>query len=272
MAAAAATSAACSSPSISCDFASSSAATATADNDNACLLTSQHLPLDSNSSIPQHYLSPPELLAIDADISQVLKCKPLEEQRVKALCDKLKEILMEEGNVQPVQTPVTVVGDIHGQFHDLMQMFKCAGTCPSVNFLFLGDYVDRGFNSLECVTLVFLLKVRFRHRVTIIRGNHESRQITQVYGFFDECIRKYGNANVWNQITAVFDFLPLSALIEGQIFCPHAGLSPQLDTLDSVRSLQRLQEVPHEGPMCDLLWSDPEDQLEGWGVSPRGAG
>ncbi|CDJ44266.1 serine/threonine protein phosphatase, putative, partial [Eimeria tenella] len=114
--------------------------------------------------------------------------------------------------------------------------------------------------------------VRYRHRITIIRGNHESRQITQVYGFFDECIRKYGNANVWNHITGVFDYLPLSALIEGQIFCPHAGLSPQLDSLDSVRALQRLQEVPHEGPMCDLLWSDPEDQLEGWGVSPRGAG
>lgn len=107
--------------------------------------------------------------------------------------------------------------------------------------------------------------------VTIIRGNHESRQITQVYGFYDECLRKYGHASVWRYFTDLFDYLPLSALIEGRIFCPHAGLSPSLETLDNVRQLVRVQEVPHDGPMCDLLWSDP-DERSGWGVSPRGAG
>lgn len=91
------------------------------------------------------------------------------------------------------------------------------------------------------------------------------------YGFYDECLRKYGNANVWKFFTDLFDYLPLTALIEQQIFCLHGGLSPSIDTLDHVRQLDRIQEVPHEGPMCDLLWSDPDDRT-GWGVSPRGAG
>uniref|UniRef100_A0A8D0UT59 Serine/threonine-protein phosphatase n=2 Tax=Laurasiatheria TaxID=314145 RepID=A0A8D0UT59_PIG len=114
-------------------------------------------------------------------------------------------------------------------------------------------------------------KVRYPERITILRGNHESRQITQVYGFYDECLRKYGNANVWKYFTDLFDYLPLTALVDGQIFCLHGGLSPSIDTLDHIRALDRLQEVPHEGPMCDLLWSDPDDR-GGWGISPRGAG
>ena len=91
------------------------------------------------------------------------------------------------------------------------------------------------------------------------------------YGFYDECLRKYGTVNVWKMFTDLFDFLPLTALIENRVFCLHGGLSPFVDTLDSVRTLDRFQEVPHEGPMCDLLWSDPDDRC-GWGISPRGAG
>jgi serine/threonine-protein phosphatase 2A catalytic subunit len=135
----------------------------------------------------------------------------------------------------------------------------------------IGDYVDRGYYSVETVTLLVSLKIRYPQRITILRGNHESRQITQVYGFYDECLRKYGNANVWKYFTDLFDYLPLTALIENQIFCLHGGLSPSIDTLDNIRSLDRIQEVPHEGPMCDLLWSDPDDRC-GWGISPRGAG
>ena len=186
--------------------------------------------------------------------------------------------------------PVTVCGDIHGQFHDLMELFKIGGPNPDTNYLFMGedqvpaktnfrvlirvytgDYVDRGYYSVETVTLLVALKIRFPQRITILRGNHESRQITQVYGFYDECLRKYGNANVWKYFTDLFDYLPLTALIDNQIFCLHGGLSPSIDTLDNIRALDRIQEVPHEGPMCDLLWSDPDDRC-GWGISPRGAG
>lgn len=138
----------------------------------------------------------------------------------------------------------------------------------------MGDYVDRGQHSVETVTLLVALKVRHRDRITILRGNHESRQITQVYGFYDECNRKYGNANVWKYFTELFDYLPLTAVVANQvtyiliyllkkfkkIFCLHGGLSPSIDTLDNIRSLDRIQEVPHEGPMCDLLWSDPDER------------
>ena len=248
---------------------------------------------------------------------------------------------MREENVVPVAAPVTVVGDIHGQFADLCEMMKIGGKAPDTNYLFLGDYVDRGYDSVETVCTVMAMKARssishwspydrvrrgerrslkdflpgvfspprvprfqsrrprrlstplltpfdsaptfvasndgttpkarWPGRVTLLRGNHESRQITQVYGFYDECLRKYGNANVWTYITDVFDHLPLAATIDNEIFCPHGGLSPSLDTLDHVRELARTQEVPHEGPMCDLLWSDPDDRC-GWGISPRGAG
>lgn len=155
--------------------------------------------------------------------------------------------------------------------HDLSELFRIGGNSPDTNYLFMGDYVDRGYYSVETVTLLVALKVRHPDRVTILRGNHESRQITQVYGFYDECLRKYGNANVWKYFTDLFDYLPLTALIDDQIFCLHGGLSPSIDTLDQIRSIDRVQEVPHEGPMCDLLWSDPDDRC-GWGISPRGAG
>jgi len=108
-------------------------------------------------------------------------------------------------------------------------------------------------------------------RVVILRGNHESRQITQVYGFYDECLKKYGNPCVWKYFTDLFDFLPLTAVIENKIFCLHGGLSPHIETLDQIRDLDRFQEVPHDGPMCDLLWSDP-DMRPGIAPSQRGAG
>lgn len=217
------------------------------------------------------YLAEMDIDHLDNLIDQLFDCKPLSEKEVIDLCSRAKDILQHESNVHPVNVPVTVVGDIHGQFHDLKELFKIAGRAPETNFLFLGDYVDRGYYSVESVSLVVALKVRYRHRVCIIRGNHESRQITQVYGFYDECLRKYGSSNVWKMFTQLFDYLPLSALVENEIFCPHAGLSPTIDNIDHVKQLDRFQEVPHEGAMCDLLWSDP-DERTGWGVSPRGAG
>eukprot|EP00921_Rhytidocystis_pertsovi_P024855 GHVQ01040027.1.p1 GENE.GHVQ01040027.1~~GHVQ01040027.1.p1 ORF type:complete len:425 (-),score=71.39 GHVQ01040027.1:247-1521(-) len=208
---------------------------------------------------------------VDKAIEQLLGCRLLSEEEVMQLCSLLTDVLEKEGTVQHVRTPVTVAGDIHGQFYDLMQLFRVGGLPGDKNYLFLGDYVDRGYYSVESVCLIAAFKVRFKDRVTLLRGNHESRQITQVYGFYDECFRKYGNPNVWRYLTDAFDYLPLTAVIEHKIFCDHGGISPDLPTLDSIRTLDRVQEVPHEGPMCDLLWSDPGDD-PGWQTSPRGAG
>jgi len=208
---------------------------------------------------------------LDRQIEQLRRCEVIKESEVKALCQKAMEILMEESNVQRVDAPVTICGDIHGQFYDLKELLKVGGECPDTNYLFLGDFVDRGFNSVETFLLLLALKVRYPDRITLIRGNHESRQITQVYGFYDECLRKYGSVNVWRYCTEIFDYLSLSALIEERILCVHGGLSPSISSLDQIRVLDRKQEVPHDGAMCDLLWSDPED-IEGWGLSPRGAG
>ena len=145
------------------------------------------------------------------------------------------------------------------------------GECPDTNYLFMGDFVDRGSHSVETFLLLIALKVRYPERITLIRGNHESRQITQVYGFYDECLRKFGSVNVWRYCTNIFDYLALAAIIDNKIFCVHGGLSPSINTLDEIRSIERKQEVPHDGAMCDLMWCDP-DESPGWSVSPRGAG
>lgn len=208
---------------------------------------------------------------LDEWIQKVKDGQHLMEDQLKLLCEYVKEILVEESNVQPVNSPVTVCGDIHGQFHDLMKLFQTGGHVPDTNYIFMGDFVDRGYNSLEVFTILLLLKARYPASITLLRGNHESRQITQVYGFYDECQRKYGNANAWRYCTDVFDYLTLSAIIDGRVLCVHGGLSPDIRTIDQIRVIERNCEIPHEGPFCDLMWSDPEE-IETWAVSPRGAG
>lgn len=204
-------------------------------------------------------------------IEQLRRCEYLNEIQVKTLCEKAREIMVEEDNIQSLSAPVTIAGDIHGQFFDLLELLDTGGALPDIQYLFMGDFVDRGYNSVETLLLLLALKVRWPDRVTLIRGNHESRQITQVYGFYDECLRKYGNSNVWRYCTEVFDVLSLGAVIEGRSLCIHGGLSPSVMELDQIRTIDRKQEIPHDGAMCDLLWSDPDD-IRGWSVSPRGAG
>jgi len=208
---------------------------------------------------------------LDRWLERSRECKPLEELELKTLCEIVKELLLEESNVQNVSTPVTVCGDTHGQFYDLMKLFETGGQVPTTSYIFMGDYVDRGYYSLESFTLLMVLKAKWPNNITLLRGNHESRQITQVYGFYDECIQKYGNPNSWKYCCQVFDLLPISALVDGEVFCIHAGLSPEIRTLDQIRTIARNQEIPQAGGYCDLMWCDPED-ISGWQISPRGAG
>jgi len=190
---------------------------------------------------------------------------------LRLLCEKVKEILIEESNCQPVQAPVTICGDIHGQFHDLLELFNRGGEIPSTSYIFMGDYVDRGYNSVETIQLLLCLKVKYPGHITLLRGNHETRQTSALYGFYEETTRKYGNPNPWKYCMEVFDHFPISAIVEGKIFCIHGGLSPEIKTIDQVRLIDRKMEIPHEGPFCDLMWSDPEE-IETWAMSPRGAG
>jgi serine/threonine-protein phosphatase 2A catalytic subunit len=163
------------------------------------------------------------------------------------------------------------VGDIHGQFQDLLELFSQCSYPPDNNYIFIGDFVDRGINSIEVFLLLILLKIKYPKYIYLTRGNHESRTITQQYGYYDEILRKFGNANVWKYTNDVFDTLPLAGLIDNKIYCLHGGLSPTGISFDEIKKIDRIVDVPREGTLCDLLWSDPEDR-NGWGISPRGAG
>ena len=198
-----------------------------------------------------------------------LKC--LSERDLKLLCEKAKEIFIEESNVQNVSAPVIICGDIHGQIYDLLELFKKGGDMPNSRYIFMGDYVDRGYNGVEVLELLLALKIKYPEHITLLRGNHESRQICFAYGFYEEITRKYGNANAWEYFTDLFDYLPLAALVEGKIFCVHGGLSPYVSTVDQIRLINRKMEIPREGVFCDLMWSDPDD-IETWIISWRGAG
>eukprot|EP00667_Euglena_gracilis_P017564 EG_transcript_18526 len=210
---------------------------------------------------------------VDRLIGQLLAGQPLREYEVKFVCGKVKEILLEESNVKYISPPVTVVGDIHGQLYDLLELFRVGGPVPDTNYLFLGDYVDRGYYSVETLSLLLCLKLKYPDRVTMLRGNHESRSISQIYGFHAECMRKYnGSAVVWQWFMDACDYLTISAVISDSVFCVHGGLSPSIHALDQMRVLQRFGEMPHDGPVSDLLWSDPDPSRPGWNVSARGAG
>mmetsp|Transcript_766 Transcript_766/g.1679 ORF Transcript_766/g.1679 Transcript_766/m.1679 type:complete len:324 (-) Transcript_766:91-1062(-) len=209
---------------------------------------------------------------VEAATEKALNCQLLDSRTTKALCERLRLVLAKECNVKAVPAPVTVVGDVHGQVFDLLELFHIGGPVPHTNYLFLGDYVDRGPFSVETIMLLALLKLSHPERITLLRGNHESRQITQVYGFYAECVRKYGDATVWQCFTELFDYLPIAASIGGSILAVHGGLSPSLHHLDQIRLLDRFAEIPHDGPLADLMWSDPDPDKLGFVISPRGAG
>eukprot|EP01090_Pellita_catalonica_P022820 TRINITY_DN9006_c0_g1_i1.p1 TRINITY_DN9006_c0_g1~~TRINITY_DN9006_c0_g1_i1.p1 ORF type:complete len:305 (-),score=50.01 TRINITY_DN9006_c0_g1_i1:21-935(-) len=196
----------------------------------------------------------------------------LPEQDLKRLCQMTTEILLEESNVASVTLPATICGDIHGQFYDLLELFKVAGEVPDTNYVFQGDYVDRGYYSLETVTLLMALKVKYPNKITLLRGNHESRSISTVYGFYDECQQKYGNANAWNYVMKTFDYLCIAAIVGERVLSLHGGLSPDVRTIDQIRTIKRNVEIPSSGAFADIMWSDPDERVEYWGESPRGAG
>jgi serine/threonine-protein phosphatase PP1 catalytic subunit len=193
----------------------------------------------------------------------------LKEEEIKFLIDKSLQILKEQKMLVDLEAPIHVCGDIHGQYYDLLRIFEHCGYPGEYNYLFLGDYVDRGKQSLETICLLLCYKIKFPNKVTLLRGNHESSVTNRIYGFYDECKRRY-NVRIWRSFTDLFNFLPVAALIDEKILCMHGGLSPELKNLQNIENISRPTEIPDTGLLCDLLWSDPEKDILDYDENDRG--
>lgn len=197
------------------------------------------------------------------------KLVQLSEAEIKQLCQHSKDIFLQQPNLLELEAPIKICGDIHGQYSDLLRLFEYGGFPPQANYLFLGDYVDRGKQSLETICLLLAYKIKYPENFFLLRGNHECASINRIYGFYDECKRRF-NVKLWKTFTDCFNCLPVAALIDEKILCMHGGLSPDLKNLDQVRNISRPTDVPEAGLLCDLLWSDPEKDIIGWGDNDRG--
>ncbi|XP_019866831.2 serine/threonine-protein phosphatase alpha-3 isoform [Aethina tumida] len=206
-----------------------------------------------------------------------LKPVELTAAEIQTLCQKSREIFLKQPILLELEVPLKICGDIHGQYPDLLRLFEMGGFPPDENYLFLGDYVDRGKQSLETICLLLAYKIKYPENFFLLRGNHECASINRIYGFYDECKRRY-NIKLWKTFTDCFNCLPIAAIVNSTIFCCHGGLSPSLDSMDQIRNIERPTDVPDSGLLCDLLWSDPERNIKkledkdvlGWGVNERG--
>jgi len=193
----------------------------------------------------------------------------LDAEDIRSICLTARSVFIDQPALLELEAPIKIVGDIHGQYYDLLRIFEFGGHPPNSNYLFLGDYVDRGKQSLETICLLLSYKIKYPVNFFILRGNHECASINRIYGFYDECKRRY-SIKIWKTFTDCFNCLPVAALIAERIFCCHGGLSPELKTFDQIKRFVRPTEVPDSGLLCDLLWSDPEKITTGWGENDRG--
>ena len=193
----------------------------------------------------------------------------LKEEEIKYLIDKSLPIIKEQKMLVELEAPLHVCGDIHGQYYDLLRIFEHCGYPGDYNYLFLGDYVDRGKQSLETVCLLLCYKIKYPEKVTLLRGNHESSVTNRIYGFYDECKRRY-NVRLWRSFTELFNWLPVAAIIDEKILCMHGGLSPDLKNLQNITEISRPTDIPDTGLLCDLLWSDPDKDCVEYDENDRG--
>ena len=194
----------------------------------------------------------------------------IKEDECNYIIEKAYPIFQKETSLLKISAPLYICGDIHGQYYDLLRVFDILNYPPTSTFLFLGDYVDRGKQSLECILLLLCLKIKYPDKIFLLRGNHESEAINKIYGFYDECKRRL-SVKCFKKIINLFNMLPISALINENILCMHGGLSKELKTIDQINNILRPTDIPDEGLLCDLLWSDPNETLleEDYGKNER---
>ena len=230
------------------------------------------------SSSPRVSFGAPKTLDIDEMINRLLdtgyttkvtKAVCLKNAEITAICNAVRELFLSQPALLELSAPVKIVGDVHGQYTDLIRLFEMCGFPPEANFLFLGDYVDRGKQSLETILLLMCYKLKYPENFFLLRGNHECANVTRVYGFYDECKRRC-NIKVWKTFIDTFNCLPIAAIVAGKIFCVHGGLSPSLTHMDDIRQIARPTDVPDYGLLNDLLWSDPADMENDWEANERG--
>ncbi|XP_022230532.2 serine/threonine-protein phosphatase alpha-2 isoform [Drosophila obscura] len=197
------------------------------------------------------------------------RASELTENELTDISMSARALFLSQPMLLELSAPVKICGDIHGQYKDLVRIFKKCGFPPSSNYLFLGDYVDRGQNSIETLTLLLAYKLRYPQNFFLLRGNHESAELNQIYGFFDECKRRY-SIKLWRSFVDCYTCMPVAAIVSDRIFCVHGGLSPELNALEDIRQLKRPTDVPDAGLLCDLLWADPDPNTDGWGWNERG--
>ncbi len=200
---------------------------------------------------------------------KVTKSVCLKNAEIVAICQRARECFLSQPALLELDAPVKIVGDVHGQYTDLIRMFEMCGFPPSSNYLFLGDYVDRGKQSLETILLLLCYKLKYPENFFLLRGNHECANVTRVYGFYDECKRRC-NVKIWKTFIDCFNTLPIASIVAGKIFCVHGGLSPALSHMDDIRNIARPTDVPDYGLLNDLLWSDPADMEQDWEANERG--
>ena len=196
----------------------------------------------------------------------------LSEKELNFLCSETKKIFLKQPILLELGPSLNICGDIHGQFYDLLQLFEIGGYPPEKNYLFLGDYVDRGKQSIETIALLFAYKIKYPENFFLLRGNHECSSVNRIYGFFDECKRRY-SVKLWKNFIDCFNCLPIAAVIDDSIFCCHGGLSPELIFVNQIKNIIRPTDVPEYGMLCDILWSDPsenENMNEFFGFNERG--
>lgn len=209
---------------------------------------------------------------------------PFSFDQISQLCDQVERLFQNEPTVLKLRAPVKIFGDLHGQFGDLMRLFEeygtpsTAGDITYIDYLFLGDYVDRGAHSLETICLLLALKIEHPRHVHLIRGNHEASDINALFGFRLECLERLGEGpgiRAWNRFNALFNWLPLAAVIEDRVLCMHGGIGRSINSIEQIEELHRPLGMEDGGyVLMDLLWSDPtvNDSVEGVQPSPRGPG